>query len=84
MEVTLQEELIKAKEIEAKAFEDAIGLIKAAFLANEGYQKGLAEEADLKNTIANACIKLDLLQIDVKGLEDVTEYLNNKKDDLIE
>jgi len=44
----------------------------------------LAEEADLKNTIENAAINLDILQIKVKELEEATELLNNKKDELLE
>ena len=58
--------------------------MKAQFQANADLQKSLAEEADLRKTIENALIKLDLLQIQVKEYEDVTEYLNNKKDELIE
>lgn len=84
LEVKLQEELIKLKEVETKEYEDARGQVKAQFLANADLQKSMAEEADLRKLIENAGIKLDLLQIQVKEFEDVTEYLNNKKDDLIE
>jgi len=63
LEVKLQEDLIKAKEIEKKEFEDGRNQVKALFLANAEYQKSLSEEADLRNTIENACIKLDVLQI---------------------
>jgi hypothetical protein len=38
----------------------------------------------LRNTIENAAVALDILQIKVKELEDTTEYLNCKKDELIE
>lgn len=61
LEVKLQEELIKAKEIERKEFEDARGMVKAQFQANAEYQKSLAEEADLRNTIENATVALDIL-----------------------
>lgn len=84
LDVKLQEALIKAKEIERKEFEDARGMVKAQFQANAEYQKALAEEADLRNTIENAAVALDILQIKVKELEDTTEYLNSKKDELIE
>lgn len=38
----------------------------------------------MRNTIENALIKLEILQIGVKELEDATEFLNNRKDELIE
>ena len=63
LEVKLQEDLLKAKEIEKKFYVDGRGQVKALFQANAEYQKQLADEADLRNIIENACIKLDVLQI---------------------
>lgn len=67
-----------------KEYEDGLKDVEAKFLANAEYQKYLAEKKELGITIDNAGIKLDLLQISVKELEDVTEYLNSKKDELLE
>lgn len=84
LDVKLQGELLEAKKEEKKKFQDDRGQVQAQFEAHVELQKCLAESADLRNTIENAGIKLDLLQIGVKELEDVTEYLNNKKDELLE
>lgn len=37
----------------------------------------------MKNKIEEANVTLELLNINVKELEDATEYLNDKKDELI-
>jgi chromosome segregation ATPase len=84
LEVKLQEELLENKKEEKKKFQDDRGSVQAQFEAHVELQKCLAESADLRATIENAGIKLDLLQIQVKEYEDVTEYLNNKKDELLE
>ena len=48
------------------------------------YQTGLAEEAKLRDEIFNAGVDLEMKQIKVKELEDITEYLGHKKDELTE
>jgi hypothetical protein len=63
LEVKLGEELIKVKEVDKKAFEDARKAVEDQFKANADLQKGLSDEEELKKTIEAAGIKLDLLQI---------------------
>ena len=84
LEVKLLADLLAAKDKETKDFKAARQQVEAQFLANAELQKSLAEGADLRNTIEIASIKLDMLQIQVKEFEDVTEYLNGKKDELLE
>jgi uncharacterized phage infection (PIP) family protein YhgE len=53
-------------------------------MQNADLQKYLTEARDLKGNIEGAWIKFELLQIDVKELEDATENLNEKKEELLE
>ena len=84
LEVRLQDTLLKAKQEETKVFQEARATVEAKFQANAEYQKSVTEGKELIKSIEEAAIKLDLLQIRVKEYEDVTEYLNAKKDDLLE
>jgi hypothetical protein len=83
-EKTLNDALIADKEKERDGLKIKLLEVEAKFLANADLQKSLADGADLRNMIEIALIKLDLLQIQVKEFEDVTEYLNAKKDELLE
>lgn len=56
--------------------------MKAKIQGLADYQKGLAEEASLREEIFNAGVDLEMKQIKVKELEDVNEYLNQKKEEL--
>lgn len=47
------------------------------------FQNSKKEARELKEKIENANVTLELLNISVKELEDATEYLNDKKEELI-
>ena len=84
LDVHLQEELIKQKDHEISDQKQSRELVKQQFEQNIELQKSLMEASDLKKQIEEAHIKLELLQIQVKELEDGTEFLNDKKEQLIE
>ena len=44
----------------------------------------MAEEANLRKDIEEMGVKLEMMQINVKELEDVTDMLASKKDELID
>lgn len=84
LEVKLLEELLVAKDVEIKDFEEKRGKVKADILAHKEYQDKLAEEANLRKDIEEMGVKLEMMQINVKELEDVTDMLASKKDELNE
>lgn len=84
MEVELYSQLISDKDLEIKNYQAARGDVKAKIQGLTDYQTGLAEEARLREEIFNAGVDLEMKQIKVKELEDITEYLNNKKEELNE
>ena len=84
LEVKLLEELLTAKDAEIKDFEEKRGKVKADILAHKEYQDKLAEEANLRKDIEEMGVKLEMMQINVKELEDVTDMLAGKKDELLE
>ncbi len=84
LEIKLLEALLKDKEAEIKDFEEKRAKVKADMLANKDYQDKLAEEANLRKDIEEQGVKLEMMQIQVKELEDVTEMLNSKKEELVE
>jgi N6-L-threonylcarbamoyladenine synthase len=73
-----------AKDVEIKDFEEKRGKVKADILAHKEYQDKLAEEANLRKDIEEMGVKLEMMQINVKELEDVTDMLASKKDELNE
>jgi hypothetical protein len=84
LEVKLLEELLVAKDAELKDFEEKRGKVKADILAHKEYQDKLAEEANLRKDIEEMGVKLEMMQINVKELEDITDMLASKKDELID
>lgn len=84
IEMKLQDGLIKAKDEEIKKYKDSRATVRTQFEQNVDLQKGMQEETDLKQEIEDAHVSLDLLQIQVKELEDATEFLNEKKEEMIE
>ena len=82
LEVEFQQNLIEEKEKVIQKFTDDRNDVKAKIQGLADYQKGLAEEASLREEIFNAGVDLEMKQIKVKELEDVNEYLNQKKDEL--
>lgn len=84
MEIELYSHLISDKDLEIKNYQAARGDVKTKIQGLTDYQTGLAEEAKLREEIFNAGVDLEMKQIKVKELEDITEYLNNKKEELNE
>jgi hypothetical protein len=84
LDVHLQEELIKAKDLEIAKQKQDREQVKQQFEQNIDLQKSLQEAIDLRQAIEESNVKLELLQIQVKELEDATEFLNDKKEQLIE
>jgi ATP-dependent helicase YprA (DUF1998 family) len=84
LDVKLLEELLTAKDAEIKDFEEKRGKVKADILAHKEYQDKLAEEANLRRDIEEMGVRLEMMQINVKELEDVTDMLAAKKDELAE
>ena len=84
LEVNLQQALIGEKEAEIKTFKEGRAAIREQFEKNAELQTQLREEAELRKLIENSLVQLDLLLIQVKELEDATEYLNEKKEELLE
>ena len=81
LDVHLQEELIKQKDHEISDQKQSRELVKQQFEQNIELQKSLMEASDLKKQIEEAHIKLELLQIQVKELEDGTEDPNERIDE---
>jgi chromosome segregation ATPase len=83
LQVHLDESLIKVKEEEIKKLETERAVVKQKLEAFAEFQNSKKEARELKEKIENANVTLELLNISVKELEDATEYLNDKKDELI-
>lgn len=84
LETTLNATLIEDKVKLIQKFTDDRNAVKAQIQGLADYQTGLAEEAKLRDEIFNAGVDLEMKQIKVKELEDITEYLSQKKDELSE
>jgi len=84
LEMKLQEDLVKAKDQEIADFKVQREQVKVQFESNVELQSSLKEAIDLRQQIEDANVKLELLQIQVKELEDATEFLNDKKEELVE
>jgi hypothetical protein len=84
LEIELDAALIEDKEKRIQKFTEDRNAVKAQIQGLADYQTGLAEEAKLRDEIFNAGVDLEMKQIKVKELEDITEYLSQKKDELTE
>mmetsp|Transcript_30110 Transcript_30110/g.22368 ORF Transcript_30110/g.22368 Transcript_30110/m.22368 type:complete len:146 (-) Transcript_30110:581-1018(-) len=84
LEVDLNKELIGRKGEEIAQFKDERQKVAADFLALAEYQESLKKEQELRTLIEESNVNLQLLNIQVKELEDATEYYNERKDELIE
>eukprot|EP00347_Sterkiella_histriomuscorum_P012977 403366488 len=84
MEQELNTKLIEDKDKEIALQKEAREKVKQQFEQNAELQKSMKEAIDLREQIDDANVQLELLQIQVKELEDATEMLNDKKEELIE
>lgn len=83
-ETSLSSTLIKSKEEELKLFKEERAKVQQKFQADKDLQDCLAEEKQLREKIEDSNVNLELLNIQVKELEDDTDFLNEKKDELNE
>lgn len=84
LEIDLNEKLVEDKKIEIEKYDADRKGVDAKILAWQEYQKSLEEESNLKKEIELAYVDLEELNIKVKELEDGTEFLTDKKDELTE
>ena len=84
LEVALQRRLLEEKDAEVKRFREQRAAVKMQFEQNAELQQGLQEEVRLKREIEDALVRLDLLNIQVKELEEATESLTCRKEALME
>mmetsp|Transcript_35258 Transcript_35258/g.34263 ORF Transcript_35258/g.34263 Transcript_35258/m.34263 type:complete len:294 (+) Transcript_35258:767-1648(+) len=77
----LNKNLIEKKEEEIKWFKGEREKVERDFLGRAEYQESLKKEMDLRKQIEEANVTLQLLNIQVKELEDATDYYNEKKDE---
>lgn len=82
IEKDLNEKLIELKKANIGKHKADLQGVQDQFLQNKPLQDSLAEEATLREQIDEANVQLEMLQIQVKELEDATEYLNDKKEEL--
>ena len=81
LEMGLNKNLIDKKEEEIKWFNGEREKVERDFLGRGEYQESLKKEMELRKQIEEANVTLQLLNIQVKELEDATDYYNEKKDE---
>lgn len=84
LEIDLDHKLILAKKDGLLNFAGLHDKVNQEFLQNVDLQKYLSEARDLIVLIEESWIRYELLQIQVKELEDATETLTDKKEELQE
>lgn len=84
IDTTLEEELIQAKDDEIKRLKAEREQVHIKEKANEDLQKLRVEAIELIDKIDDGHVKHEILNIQVRELEDSTQFLNDKKEELIE
>lgn len=84
LEVTLVTELRTKKEKEKSDLEKDLEKIEKDLLGMKDYQDSLAMTKELKEKTEEMKVKIQFLDIEVKMLTEVTEQLNNLRDELTE
>ena len=84
LEVNLVTGLKEKKEKELAECKAALEQCAKDFLAKAEYQNALKETAELLNSIEEAKVKIQYLEIQVGLLSEQTEALNNRREDLTE
>ena len=84
LEVRLVTDLKRRKTEEKEKLQQDLDQIEKDFLAKGDYQGALKETKELREAIEAAKVNIQFLDIQVQMLTEMTEQLNNKREELIE